>query len=154
MRSPRHFSAKFQRGFTLIEILIVIGIFLFLGAMSILMGMDSVGRSVVIEDRDILVMLLNEARANALANVGESRHGVHIGSTAYTSFAGNDLATSDVSMRHEVQRDVTVLASPLGGEVVFDRLSGDTYAGAGTITLSQDPQSLEIEINNTGRIEW
>ena len=155
MKSHRTYRAK-NGGFTLIEILVAIGIFMVIAVMTVTMGMNSIGRSVVEEDRDLLVILLNDARANALANVNESRHGVHITSdgSQYTVFEGDDFATSDVSTHRDVERAESVTVSPLGGEVGFDRLSGDAYAGAGTVTLSQDALSLDININSIGRIEW
>lgn len=149
MTLPKRFLA---RAFTLIEVLIVVALLSAAASFSVLMGTDTIGRSVAIGERDLAVTFLETARTSALANVDESPHGLHIDSTSFVLFAGGTYNPSDLENRvYERESSVTVVGA---SDIVFNQLSGNVDTGAGTITFSDSAQSATLEVNHEGRIEW
>ncbi len=141
-----------SRGFTLIEVLIVVALLATAASFSILIGIDSIGRSVAISERDLAITFLETARTNALANVDESPHGLHIDATSFVLFTGTAYNPSDGKNR-VYERAAAVTVTPTG-DIVFTQLSGTVDTGAGTITFSDSAQSATLEVNKEGRIEW
>ena len=79
-----------MRGFTMIEILVVIGLFAIAGGFALWVSMESYRGSSFFADRDMFVAVLQRARAEAVNNVclgagctDGKPHGVHIQSDAY-----------------------------------------------------------------------
>jgi prepilin-type N-terminal cleavage/methylation domain-containing protein len=150
MKSPNLYNAK-KRGFTLIEIVVVIALVGIIAAMGTVVGFDALSRSNVHEERDLLVTLLTGQRAKALANINELDHGVHIDQDAheYTLIGSNpNTIDSDEALTIDIDGNSQ-------GEVVFEQLSGNTSCDpVCTITVSDGAKSQIIEVNKVGRIEW
>jgi len=149
MKSPKPFSAN--RGFTLIEIMVVLGLVGVIAALSVAVSFNSLGRSSVHTERDTLVSLLWVARTKSLANVDQSAHGVHIEANTFTVFTGDTYSASDPKNRVTPRNTAISISGP--SDIKFLQLTGDV-AGAGTITLSGVGSTQTIEINDAGRIEW
>ena len=102
MKSQKHFrinpSNCLNTGFSLIEVLIVIALVGIILSMGMLIGQSSIGRSYVYSERDALVSLLTTARAQSLANMNESAHGVYISSTSTTLFEGSSYLQYPITM--------------------------------------------------------
>ncbi len=145
---------KNKNGFTLIEVLVVIGLLSVIAMMTIVTGISTVNRDTLAEERDLLVLLIAQARSRALANVNQSAHGVHIAGNVYTQFEGESLAGSDPAKHRTIPRASNVTISPIDVDIVFSQRSGNVTTGAGTITLAKESHTMTIEINNAGRIEW
>ncbi len=140
---------RLTRGFTLIEIIVVIALVGLIAAMGTIIGFDTLSRSSVHEERDLLVTLLTGVRAKALANVNQKAHGLQITADEFILFEGTP---SDPNARH-VDRNANIQVDPgVLVDVVFEQLSG--ASDDKTITLSQDNKSQTVEINAAGRIEW
>ena len=75
-----------NRGFTLIEMVTVIGIFAILGGSLLFIDMNSFRGDSFRAERDSLITSLQTARAESLNNVNQSKHGVFIESSGYTFF--------------------------------------------------------------------
>ncbi len=140
-----------RKGFTLVEVLIVIGILAAIAGLSVLIGIDSVARGTVHQERDTLVSLLTGARTAALANVNESAHGVHISPTEFISFEGTSFGSG--LNKQPVPRNGAI---EITGEtdIVFAALSGNVLDGVGDIELIDANSTATVEINEGGRIEW
>lgn len=150
---------KVRQGFTLIEVIVVLGIFAILAALGLFLSMDFYRGYSFRSEQKILVSILEKARSQALSNINQARHGVYIEPGKYTIFEGNAWAGPNPSLDEEIKASssVTISASPpLPLEVVFEQLSGDEVGLGGdkTITLMFGSQSLTITINNEGRINW
>lgn len=154
-----------KKGFSLIELLVVGALISLLLGLSLLIGYDSVARSSVSNERDLVVSLLNTVRAKALANVNESDHGLYVDADNYVLFelrdGEDDFGESDEDSHREIPRGKDVeITGPDGTtdpfEIIFIQLSADVPEdyGVGTITLFGSGQSTTIEINKYGRIEW
>lgn len=145
-----------RNGFTLIEIVVVLGITTMLASVLLFADMTTYKSSSLREERERLVTLLERARAQAMTNVHQSPHGVRITAGGYVQFEGDSFATA----HHD--RDVTmqtvypvVFANSSPNEIVFSQLSGDANY-EGDIVLS-DPNSRAtavFSINHEGAISW
>lgn len=145
-------------GFTLIETLMVMGVFLMVSGFGLYVSMESYRGSLYHSDRDLVVMLLERARAQAINNLcygsdcedGKS-HGVHIQSDKYILFQGDaydagDPLNASFDADNNTQHSFT-------GDIIFSQLSGTTSAPA-TITLSGEGRTSEITVSPVGQITW
>lgn len=146
------FAYKSGKGFTLIEILIVLALMSLAATVSILIGIDSISRSSAQSERDLAVTFLAAARTAALANVDQSPHGVHIGDDEFVLFSGALYDAANPLNRAYARESVIVVVGP--EDVVFSPLSGAVETGAGTLTFTDAGQSATVDINAVGRIEW
>ncbi len=145
-----------RKGFTLIEVLVALGI------MMILLGVSAMGFSsfrdyflLRITVQDVQTAILN-ARSATLASGGDSVHGVHIEATKLVSFSGDTYTVGSPS-NVELVFPGTVTASStsgIGSDVIFMRLTGRTQA-SGTITLTEarSGASTTLGVTNAGILE-
>lgn len=140
-----------KKGFTLIEILAVIAI---LGVISVLSfnSFSSFSKRQALDaSAEALAGGLRDARAETLASVGGSQHGVFIEEGRFTLFQG---AAYDPSSPFNSSFDFqpSVKASTTIQAFVFQRLTGNSSA-SGTIDLylSSDPETKRsIDVGGAG----
>ncbi len=150
-----------QRGFTMIETLVVMGIFALIGGLALFVSMETYRSSSFRSDRDLLVAVLQRARAQAINNVcfgtctdnDGQPHGVRIESDQYIIFQGDTYSSSDPN---NAAFDSNPLSNRTGAtEIVFEQLSGDTSCSPTCeISLTQGSQSSVISVTSNGRISW
>lgn len=156
-----------HNGFTYFELLIVVGLISIILAFGMVMGMGSIGRSNVTQERDLFVsLLLSGARAKAMANINQMSHGVHIDNDCnrYILFEGNvptPPLPSDGNCIPKDSREISFTSSSTNisntngsANIIFERLSGDVQQGAGTIFIVANNATATIELSNIGRINW
>lgn len=150
-----------HRGFTFIELIIVVGLIGIILAFGMVMNLGSIGRSGVIQERDLFVsLLLSGARAKAMANINQMSHGVHIDNECnrYILFEGNSFpapSNCDKDSREiSFTSSSTEISNTGGDDIIFERLSGDVIKGAGMILIKGNNASTTIELNGIGRINW
>lgn len=150
------FSAKADRnhetGTSLIEILIVIGIFGLIISLGLVTSFNSYRRSNLRAERDILVSVLAKARNQSISNVNESPHGISVQPGNYVIFQGSSYATRDTSVDEDVPY-VSSLTVSGTNEIVFVQLTGEVTT-PGTITISFQSNPADISVNSEGRIDW
>ncbi|MCH7529563.1 type II secretion system protein [Patescibacteria group bacterium] len=148
-----------QRGFTLIEILVVITILVTLSAVSVtVFSKFSTSRALTGSVQTVL-SILDDARTLTLASKDGYQYGVHFETTKVVLFKGTVYSSSDSD------NDITVLQTTVeisnitltgsGSDVVFSRLTGKT-AQNGTVRLSlvsDSTSSSTINIQTTGIAE-
>lgn len=140
-----------MKGFTLIEIIIVIAIFVSIVGVGAFVGIDFYQGSSLESERADLVTVLRKARSRALSNINETAHGVYLGGGQYMIFQGSSYAARNSQFDQIVKKPSGVSLSGLN-EAVFYPLRGDTSA-SGTIILTNAAGKTEsIEINYEGRI--
>jgi prepilin-type N-terminal cleavage/methylation domain-containing protein len=146
-------SAKHcTNGFTLIEIIVVIGIFAILGTFGLFATLDSYRSSTLSGERASLVSILSRARANSLSNIDGLPHGVHITPTNYTIFEGSSYDTRAVNMDQTISASNSINHGTSTEDIIFSPLSATTTQA--TITLSNGVRSETIEVNSEGMINW
>ncbi len=155
----RFFSQKKNgRGFSLIEILVVMGMLMIVGGFTAAMGYGSFRSGAFYGEQGILISALQKARAAALNNIRESPHGVavfpalHPGS--YVVFEGTSYAAVVDHSKDEVLGSLyPVTVSPGSAEVVFAQLSGNANY-SGDIVLHDPVRGVyaTTSVNSEGRI--
>lgn len=163
MKSPTTLRDR-NKGFTLIEMVIVLALITIVGGLGLYFGLDSLRGYSFHSDRDVLVSVLQHARSEAISNIcrGENctdgkPHGVYIRPTehqnSYVIFQGTDYASRDAD--YDIVIDSSSSTSFSGiNEIVFDRLSGNTTT-TGDINLTDDRNHTSIiSISSQGQILW
>lgn len=168
-----------SKGFTLIEIIIVMSIIVILGGLGLFYGFDNLWRQSFRSNRDSLISALERARAESISNIclGENctegkSHGVYIDqdNKRYIIFQGDHYKLRDPD---DIDQDVVIKADydityPDVREVVFERLSGDIIRiDDEEINFNSEPKDWEmslkdnvtgntsiIGLNIEGQISW
>jgi prepilin-type N-terminal cleavage/methylation domain-containing protein len=147
-----------SRGFTLVEIIVVIALFTGLMALGLFMSMGTFTGTMYRSEQATIVSILQRARSRAMANIDESPHGVCYDSSAHTyniiCTAGTCSASTED--RIEAQQGVSVSGLPVcgAGAILFDQLTGDA-SGMSPITVAVAGHPTQtITINNEGAIIW
>jgi len=139
-------------GFTLIEILIAIGILTIILSFGYLISFDFYKNYALQSEKDLLVSILRKARSQALNNVGAAPHGVYIDNASYTIFYGNSYVSRDSQYDENIKKAPGINLSGLN-EIVFAPLTA-TSTASGTIVLNNGTGSFSIDVNYEGRINW
>jgi prepilin-type N-terminal cleavage/methylation domain-containing protein len=150
-------TAAMSAGFTLIEVLVVMGILVTILGSSLFFDVSNYRGEAFRAERNNLVVALETARADALNNMHQSKHGVAInpgGYAGYVIFEGTSYAVSDPATRTLIPASYTVtLEPPSPSEVVFTQLSGDTgFSGDIVLRDSERNATTSIRINYEGKI--
>lgn len=141
-----------DKGFTLIEIIIVLAIFAGLSVMGLIIGIDAYSRYLFQSDLSKAATLLQKARSSALSNIGETSHGVYFGDPEkFILFRGASFATRDALFDRPVDKSKAVATTGLT-EIAYTPLSGTTTDG--TVVLNDGIRSATIIINHEGLIDW
>lgn len=123
------------RGFTLVEILIVVGILMIIFLLSINVLSSLYKKTELDTSRDNIIALLRAAKNKTLASEQSARYGVYFDTESspdrYIFFQGLNYASRNIGFDeiYELPKTVEILNINLQGgvnEVVFERLDGNT----------------------------
>lgn len=148
-----------QAGFVFIELLVVIGIIVLLTSLSLFIDVNSYRGDAFRAEVRSLASALQRARADALNNIAEEKHGVAIhpdGFDGYVIFDGASYAERNSSRDVPIAASYRVtLSSSSPMEIVFEQLSGNTnYDGDIELIDPNRAMTATISINYEGRISW
>lgn len=141
-----------KAGFTLMEIIIAIGIFMIILGFGAILDISSYRQNSIRAERDNIVALLSRARSEALNNLNQSNHGLFLGSPSqYVIYQGVNYASRNPAY----DEDYPSAGDTISGlsDINFNNLDGSSNA-SGTITISDGINSYNIYINYEGRIDW
>ena len=138
-------------GFTLVEIIVVMGLVMLIFGIGSYFAFDNFQRYLFRKERDTAIAVLMKARSRAMNNFYEKSHGVHIGSDTFTLFRG--LNYGDDPSTYEVIPGTAAISKSGATDIVFEQLSGRP-ASAGNLMLSYGASNITISINEEGRIDW
>ena len=148
-----------QKGFSIIEILIVIAIFAVIIAIVVSTFSRFNNNQSLSGAVGEIMSTLNEARANTLASYDNTAYGVHFQIDKIVLFKGGAYSSSDPNNEDVILSskisisDISLAGS--GSDVVFKRLTGKTdQSGTVTLSLISDTSKSEtIIIQISGIIE-
>lgn len=141
-----------QGGFTLIEILIAMAIFLLLVGLGLFMSMDAYRGYSFRSERDVVVSLLQKARSRSMANIHQSAWGVCTINSTYIVFRGTACVAGAATNETLPVSSSATVAGLLSPGVVFSQLGGTTTAT--TVTVTEGTRVSTISINHEGTINW
>jgi len=144
-----------NKGFTVIEILIVIAILAVLIAVIWPKFSDLRAHQVLKAATEDVMSALNKARSQTLASLESSEYGVHFESDSVTIFKGNSYTVgAPENQEIEITSPASISDITLTGgtsNVFFARLSAAPSA-SGTITVTNGINSKTISISATGAV--
>ncbi len=160
-----HSTSHLDKGFTLLETLVVMGIFIVLMGVGGVIAFNSYKGYLFRSERSTAVSVLERARSRAMANYNSKKHGACYNSVThkYELFEGTvcQLGAAD---NEKIEGNPNAVISDFG-VVIFDQLSGN-FIPTGSIShngCTGDEKSISIKesdkesficINNAGRINW
>ena len=141
-----------NKGFTLIELIIVICIFLLLGAIFWPIGANFFSQELASKAEQQIIWVLKQARVNAVNQKYNSAFGVYLEKGQATLFQGNTYAdrVTSADIIYTLPKIVTV--SNLN-EIVFEPNTG-LVSNPGTIKIVSPALSREIVVNRLGVIDY
>lgn len=146
------------RGFTLIEIIVVIAIFSILITLGLFMSIDTFRGAFHRSEVDVIVSVLQKARSRAMNNIEQSTWGVCYlapqylilkNSSTCDSASAADTFAANPSVAEASKFNNTPSTFPI---VVFSQLSGATAEKS--FDVVQDARTSTISINHEGTITW
>jgi len=141
-----------NRGFTVLEIMVAVGLITIIGSLALFVSMDFYRSYNLDTEVETFITLISRARGRAVNNIDAMSHGVYIDEENVTLFRGNNYQTRDEELDEIFKRSQAFEVEGLE-EIVFDQLTGETTA-SGTVTIQGQGRSTTISINNEGRIDW
>ncbi|MDB5189568.1 MAG: hypothetical protein JWL82_525 [Parcubacteria group bacterium] len=157
-------SVKSGKGFTLIEMLIVVSLITAVAALGLFVSMDSFRSYHFHNERDTVVSTLQKARSQAMSNMcfGNSctngkPHGVYFGTKgSYVIFQGASYAARDTGVDEVIEAKDAAATITGFTSVVFARLSGDAVTlPQDTLTVTDESGKVSvITVTPQGRITW
>lgn len=143
-----------NRGFTLVEILAVVGILVILSAISIQVFNRYKERQSLDLNAQMISESLREARSQTLDSLEGSSYGVHLATSTITLFKGVTFDSLDPENKtRELVSPVIIVSSTVPGDVVvFERLTGATL-NSGSLFVGVSGKEVpvkEIIIEPTG----
>ncbi len=175
-RQDRGLALSSSKGFTLIEILVVFGIFALIISLGLIVSMDSFRSFAFRNEQNLAISVLQKARSQAMSNVcigqvtsnpaqcslpgyccdGKS-HGVYFDSNQYVIFQGAAFNAGDPANQNISKNNDDVKITDLSGyppsDIIFNQLEGTVAANwAIKISASGHPPA-QITINREGQID-
>lgn len=149
-------------GFTLVELLLVIGIFAVLASFASLNFFSTYSRSNLGAARDVLKADLKSAQSSAMSGAGQNGAtvpgwGIIVNnSSSYTLFPGTVYdPNNSLNFTTTLPSDITISTNFPSSRVVFLHASGEIdnfVSGADTFTLSSPTENQVIRFNQYGTI--
>ena len=158
----RTYIAGLKSGITLLEVLVVVGLFTLVAGLALVASFGSFQGNGFRNERDSLMQILQKARSQSMSGVclgasctGAKQHGVKIQTSSYVLFQGPSFAGRDVSVDETFPANYSIIATGIT-EMVFKSLSGDAApASVGNLTITdQAGHASVVTINSEGRITW
>ena len=139
-----------HRGFTLIEILVVIAITGIILSFGMTLDVNTIKGDTFLAERTIIVSILERTRSRAMANLFDNNHGVCYIEPNFIIFTGNTCTNTDSEL---IPANTAIISNALTifpEKIIFERLTGRTNKT--TIHIEDGAKGKDITINNEGAI--
>ena len=148
-----------KRGFTLLELLIVLTLMSVIAVLILPPFMDFRSRQLLDSQSDLISAVLYQARAHTLASKNNLVYGVHFETDELTLFSG-DSFNAEAEDNQVIDLDSAVTLAnisliPDPNDIIFERLTGEaSSSGFVRLELTNDSTQFKvININQNGIIE-
>ena len=152
-------SSQIAAGYSLVELLVVIGILVLIAALSYSAYVAMLQHKTLDADGALIVAELSQARSLTLSGESGDQWGVHFASTSVTLFEGASYSAGAsgnvVTSFDSADSLFSITLAGGGSDVLFQRLTGET-AQSGAITLAlvaSSTQTKTVTIYPTGIAE-
>jgi prepilin-type N-terminal cleavage/methylation domain-containing protein len=149
-----------QKGLTVIEVLVVLGIMTIVGGFALVVSLTAYRGSSRHAGRATFVAALQHARAESIDDICEGSacvagapHGVSLQADHYVLFQGPSYLARDASVDEAIPADPGLAHSGLS-EVVFMNASGDAAQAGDIILTDPDGHVSTTTIGSEGQISW
>jgi Tfp pilus assembly protein FimT len=171
MASPKVFipnpARAASKGFTVLEMLVVMGLFVLVCSLALIISMDSWRGDTFRNDRDGIVGALQRARSQAVNNMclgvgctDGKPHGVHFyaktdaNKDTIVIFQGNSFNIADANNESiKFASETNFVDSVLPVDIIFSQLSGNASSTV-NIMMNGPGHSSKISVNSAGQIDW
>lgn len=152
-----------KRGFTLLEVIVVMALTTVIGGITLFVTMETYSRSALHTEKDSFIALLQRARMLSMNNIclGECEdgrpHGVHVTDGGYVLFQGVAYDPNDpLNTTFPAEPSLKRAGSLMERDVVFTALSGDSDCDPVCELSLQAPggPTAIVSITGDGRILW
>lgn len=141
-----------KKGFTLIELILVIAIVLTIGILSNVFYGQFLLRNAVSDTTDRVVGALRQAQWYSVTGKNGGRWGVKVSDDSVTVFQGNSYGSRDTSLDRVLPANAHVLLSGSPDEIVFARVTG-SLIGSASVSVSGGGIARTVSISEQGVIE-
>jgi len=145
-------NKKNNKGFSLIEIVVVLGIFILILAVGLVVNLSFFKSDIFSAERRTIVSSLEKARSRAMTNMYQTPHGFCYIEPNYVIFRGDTCAPASTNEIIGANAEIAEHASTILPTVVFSQLTGTTTGV--TIHITNGIREADIIINNHGTINW
>lgn len=150
MKLPVASAGDKKAGFTLIEVLIVLGILLIIFSVGGPISFNFYLDYQLDAENNLLLSILRHARNLSMVNHNESDHGLYIKTDEFVIFQGASYATRVASQDRGFPR-AAVIAATGPAEIIFSSLSGAASASS-TYSLNDGRRTRDIFVNSEGLV--
>ena len=142
---------KIMKSFTLVEVLLVIGIIAILIAIIAPMGIDFYKNQQLDNSTQMIINTLRRAQLKAMSIELDANYGVYFTEGSYTLFKGNSFADRDVQYDELFELSSFISINETPKEFVFSKFEGEPSIN-GDIFLTNGLDNQTININEIGRV--
>ena len=145
------YKDRTSAGFTLLEVMIALGLGVMLMGLGLVLSMDVWRGTSFRSEQDVLVSLLYKVRSRAVSNIHEENHGLYIdkGNKQYVIFEG-DLSDSN-KLTFDMSKSVT-FDDAYDDQIIFAARTANTLGY--TIRMMGEGKENIVTINEEGGITW
>lgn len=145
-------KTKNGRGFTLVEIIIIVAIIVILSALTFQSFSNLSEREALDKEALHVLSLLHEARSLTLSSKNATQYGVHLENSRAILFPGSSYSAGNPANKIvDLKESVTISTITLtggGSDVIFNRLTGATgESGTTTLSLLADPSQTKTSLS-------
>ena len=142
-------SQKTKFGFSLIEIMVVIGIFAVIATIASLNLSEKKKRTILEQAQATVVQAFEEARSKAATGFGEENHGIYVEQTKITVFEGDSYAAG---IGNEMPLPSSVLTDQTNMTVIFERISAEPDTDGTIVITHTNGETKTIILTEDGKI--
>ena len=141
-----------QKGFTLLELMLVVAMIGLIAAFSITVGTGFLWRTDLSQAQYTTVVSLRYAQLLSQAGEENADWGVHIEDNELTIFNGSVFESRDVTKDEEYDLGRVTISPAM--DIIYEKFSGKPYEDSSEIQLVTDQDTASITINSEGNVEY